>query len=55
MTAEHTASLRELVSFAPVPVEAPWLHLNIDTADDVDQLMENASALLSCFPEGEGI
>ena len=29
--------------------------LNIDTADDVDQLMENDSALLSCFPEGEGI
>ena len=55
MTAEHTASLRELVSFAPVPVEAPWLHLNIDTADDVNQLMENDSALLSCFPEGEGI
>lgn len=55
MKAEHTASLRELVSFAPVPVEAPWLHLNIDTADDVKQLMETDSALLSCFPEGEGI
>ena len=55
MTAEHTASLRELVSFPPISVEAPWLHLNIDTAEDVNQLMENDSALSACFSEGEGI
>ena len=55
MAASADDSLRALVSFASVPVEAPWLHHNIDTEADVDRLLEDESALLACFPRGEGI
>ena len=55
VSAKADASLRALVSFAPVPVEAPWLHHNIDTEADVDRLLEDESALLACFFRGEGI
>ena len=54
-SANADASLRALVSFTSVPVEAPWLHHNIDTDDDVDRLLEDESALLACFSRGEGI
>jgi len=55
VSAKADASLRALVSFTPVPVEAPWLQHNIDTEDDVDRLLEDESALLACFSRGEGI
>ena len=55
VSAKADASLRALVSFAPVPVEAPWLHHNIDTEADVGRLLEDESALLACFSRGEGI
>ena len=44
-----------MVDFSPVEVHAPWLHLNIDTEDDVSALNENEAALATCFPQGEGI
>lgn len=53
--AEPHQPLRELVSFAPLPVAAPWLHLNIDTEEDVADLKSNNAALLACFSLGEGI
>lgn len=55
MAADSMASLRDLISFAPVPVAAPWLHLNIDTESDVNQLLEDEPGLLACFSQGEGI
>jgi len=55
MAAKSDASLRELVSFAEIPTEAPWLFHNIDTEDDVDRLLGDEAALLACFPQGEGI
>ena len=55
VSAKADASLRALVSFTPVPVEAPWLHHNIDTEADVDRLLEDEGALLACFSRGEGI
>ena len=55
VSAKADAPLRALVSFAPVPVEAPWLHHNIDTEADVVRLLEDESALLRCFSRGEGI
>jgi len=53
--AESHYPLRDLVVFNPVAVKAPWLHLNIDTEDDVALLESNNAALLACFPQGEGI
>ncbi len=53
--AEPHRPLRDLVVFNPVAVKAPWLHLNIDTEDDVALLESNNPALLACFPQGEGI
>ena len=53
--AEPHRPLRDLVVFNPVAVEAPWLHLNIDTEDDVALLESNNAALMACFPQGEGI
>ena len=47
--AEPHHSLRELVSFTPLSVDAPWLHLNIDTEADVTDLESNNAALLVCF------
>ena len=55
MAASADDSLRALVSFVPVPVEAPWLHHNIDTEADVDRLLGDEGALLACFSRGEGI
>ena len=55
LAARPDASLRALVDFSPVEVHAPWLHLNIDTEDDVSALNENEAALATCFPQGEGI
>ena len=55
VSANADASLRALVSFVPVPVEAPWLHHNIDMEADVDLLLGDESALLACFSRGEGI
>ncbi len=55
MAASADESLRALVSFATVPVDAPWLHHNIDTEADVDRLLQDESALLACFSRGEGI
>ena len=55
VSANADASLRALVSFVPVPVEAPWLHHNIDTEADVDLLLGDVSALLACFSRGKGI
>lgn len=55
MAAKADASLRELVFFAEIPTEAPWLFHNIDTEDDVDRLLEDKAALLACFSQGEGI
>jgi len=53
--AESHHPLRDLVVFNPVAVKAPWLHLNIDTEDDVALMGSNNAALLDCFPQGEGI
>ena len=53
--AESHRPLRDLVVFKPVAVKAPWLHLNIDTEDDVALLESNNAALSACFPQGEGI
>ena len=55
MAASADDSLRALVSFAPVPVEAPWLHHNIDTEADVERLLADEAACLACFSRGEGI
>ena len=55
VSANADASLRALVSFASVPVQAPWLHHNIDTEADVDRLLGDEGALLACFSRGEGI
>ena len=49
------ASLRELLAFEPVEVDAPWLDLNIDTAEDLVGLERHASALNAYFQQGEGI
>lgn len=53
--AQQDTPLRELVQFVPVPVLAPWLNMNIDTPEDVDQLMAEGEHLSSCFSESEGI
>ena len=45
------SSLREFLVFVPVVVDAPWLDLNIDTAEDLVGLERHASALtMSAFP-----
>ena len=43
--------LRDIVSFAPVDVDAPYLHLNIDTHEDLLQLREHETALLAYFSQ----
>ncbi len=48
-------SLRELVKFTGVAVEAPWLHMNIDTANDVERLNAEGPHQRACFEESEGI
>ncbi len=53
--AEKDTPLRDLVNFVPVPVLAPWLNMNIDRPEDVDQLKAEGDHLSSCFAESEGI
>lgn len=53
--AQQDAPLRDVVNFSPVAVHAPWLHMNIDTAEDVDLLMSPGGHLSSCFSQSEGI
>ena len=53
--AQQDTPLRDLVHFAPVSVFAPWLNMNIDTPEDVEQLMAEGEHLSSCFSESEGI
>ena len=47
--------LRDIVSFTGVAFDAPWLHMNIDTQDDVDQLRSTGPHLSACFSQSEGI
>ena len=53
--AQQDTPLRDLVHFAPLSVFAPWLNMNIDTPEDVDQLLAEGEHLSSCFSESEGI
>ena len=53
--AQQDTPLRDLVHFVPAPVLAPWLNMNIDTPEDVDQLKAEGEHLSSCFSESEGI
>ena len=53
--AQQDTPLRDLVHFAPVSVFAPWLNMNIDRSEDVEQLMAEGEHLSSCFSESEGI
>lgn len=55
MQADTSAPLRNVVSFQSVELDAPWLHLNIDTSEDVESLQSHQSELLAYFLEGEGI
>ena len=55
MSSEADEPLRNLVSFAAVDLEAPWLSLNIDTVQDVEALQSRESELLAYFGKGEGI
>ena len=53
--AEPDRPLRDVVAFNPLPLSAPYLHLNIDTEDDLATLGSFLAELKDCFPEGEGI
>jgi len=53
--AEPNTPLRELIDFIGLPTDAPWLHMNIDTPDDVDQLNAQGPHHAACFTESEGI
>lgn len=53
--AKQDTPLRDIVDFVGVPVHAPWLHMNIDTPDDVDRLMAQGNHLAACFSQSEGI
>jgi CTP:molybdopterin cytidylyltransferase MocA len=53
--AQQDTPLRDIVDFVGVPVQAPWLHMNIDTPEDLDQLNAHGAHLASCFSESEGI
>jgi CTP:molybdopterin cytidylyltransferase MocA len=48
-------SLRDLLVFEPVDVDAPWLKLNIDTAEDLVSLARHEVSLKAYFQQGEGI
>ena len=47
--------LREIVTFASIEMEAPYLSMNIDTEDDVAALGVHEEALLSYFGQSEVI
>ena len=53
--AEPDTPLRELIDFVGVPTDAPWLHMNIDTLEDVDQLNAQGPHHAACFTKSEGI
>jgi hypothetical protein len=38
-----------------VPVNAPWLRLNLDTREDIERLLLDNTLLDACFRQGEGI
>jgi molybdenum cofactor cytidylyltransferase len=55
LAANADAPLRDLVAFHPVSVVAPWLNLNIDTPQQLEELRTNEHALLAYYAQGEGI
>ena len=55
LSAPSAAPLRDILSFDELSVDAPWLHLNIDTPDDLLKLNQEQAELLSYFTEGQGI
>ena len=55
LAANANDPLREVVSFTGVPVAGPWIHMNIDTEDDVERLASEGAHLEACFSQGEGI
>ncbi len=50
LTCDHSMPLRECIEFSPFEVNAPFLHLNVDSKEDVDVLnvfydeMQNSSS-----------
>jgi CTP:molybdopterin cytidylyltransferase MocA len=55
LAAPSDTPLRDILSFDELPVDAPWLHLNIDTPDDLLKLNQQGPELRSYFTEGQGI
>jgi molybdenum cofactor cytidylyltransferase len=55
LKATPTTPLRKLVPFEPVELTAPFLTLNIDSEQDVAHLLNEETALLDYFAEGEEI
>ena len=55
LAAPTDAPLRDILSFEEVSVDAPWLHLNIDTPDDLSKLKHHGVELSAYFDEGQGI
>jgi CTP:molybdopterin cytidylyltransferase MocA len=55
LSASPSTPLRDVVSFAPVDLESPYLSLNIDTMEDVTHLMQIETQLLDYFSQGEEI
>jgi len=49
LASKPNTPLRDIVSFLPVDVDAPYLHLNIDTQEDMLQLMEHETELMAYF------
>ena len=49
--APSDAPLKDIVRFERVQVHAPWLHLNIDTPEDLEHLVKNATALMEYLAE----
>ena len=51
LSAPSTTPLRDIVSFQEVPVDGPWLHLNIDTPESLRNLHEEATELHAYFQQ----
>ena len=51
LSASSTTPLRDIVSFQEVPVDGPWLHLNIDTPESLRNLHEEATELHAYFQQ----
>jgi len=49
LSVSSSTPLRDIVSFLEVPVDGPWLHLNIDTPESLSDLHENAAELHAYF------